>query len=312
MRSPPLHQCLIVGRLMTDFPVNLRNIIINPAFTRPKQNISIQIVIILQAIGITSQRVTFLITIDSERTDSELYPRLHPPNGFVQFLNQHIHITTSPVRLVSKASAITGKTCVIGKIDSLNRIRIEIVIHVDSVHIIAGHNIRHDFTDIFTTLGKCRVEVQLVSISNKPFRMLIIYMFRRQLVLQGGFHPIRINPGMKLHIPFPAFLNHELHRVPHRRRHLSLCPCQKTAPRFMLRSIQRIRFGTHLKDNRINTRPLKRVQLANQCLFQSFCGNTAKLSVDSLYPCSTKLTFGIFVARRHLCPHSHSQKKSQK
>ena len=286
MRSPPLHQCLIVSRLMTDFPVNLRNIIINPAFTRPEQNISIQIVIILQAIGITSQRVTFLITIDSERTDSELYPRLHPPNGFVQFLNQHIHITTSPVRLVSKASAITGKTCVIGKIDSLNRIRIEIVIHVDSVHIIAGHNIRHDLTDIFTTLGKCRVEVQLVSISNKPFRMLIIYMFRRQLVL--------------------------LHRVPHRRRHLSLCPCQKTAPRFMLRSIQRIRFGTHLKDNRINTRPLKRVQLANQCLFQSFCGNTAKLSVDSLYPCSTKLTFGIFVARRHLCPHSHSQKKSQK
>ena len=30
---------------------------------------------------------------------------------------------------------------------------------MDSIHIIAGHDIGHDLTDVFPAFGKCRVEV---------------------------------------------------------------------------------------------------------------------------------------------------------
>ena len=57
---------------------------------------------------------------------------------------------------------------------------------------------------------------------------------------------------MKLHAPLVALLNHKLHRVPIRFRGFALHTCQETAPRFVLRSIQRIGFGTHLKNNGID------------------------------------------------------------
>ena len=297
---------------MSYFPINLWDIIINPSFTRPKQHIGIQVIIILQTIGITAQRITLLITVNAERTDTKLHPRLYGTDCLMKLFNQHIDITTTPIGLIRKTTAITGKARVIRKVHSLHGIRIEIIVHVDSIHIITGHDIGHDFTNIVPTFRKCRIEIQLIAIRNKPFRMLMINMFRRQLIFQRSLHPVRIDPGMKLHIPFPALFNHKLHRVPHRRRYLPLRPCQETAPRFMLRSIQRIRFGTHLENNGIDTCPLKRIQLINQRLFQLPGRNTFELPVDSLYPRSTKFTFGIFIAGWHLCPHSYHQKKSEK
>ena len=159
MSSPPFHQCLIVSRFVTDFPVNLWNIIINPSFTCPKQYIGIKIIIVLQTIGVTSQRITLLITINTERTDTKLHPWLDATNRFVKFLYQHIHITTTPICLIGKTSTITGKTCIIRKIQSINRIRIEIIIHVNSIYIITRHNIGHNFTDMLPAFGKCRIEI---------------------------------------------------------------------------------------------------------------------------------------------------------
>ena len=68
----------------------------------------------------------------------------------------------------------------------------------------------------------------------------------------------------------------------------------------------------YLKNNGIDTCPLKRIQLINQRLFQLPGRDTFELPVDSLYPRSTKFTFGIFIAGWHLCPHSYHQKKSEK
>ena len=159
MSSPPFHQCLIVGSFVANLPVNLRNIIINPSFTCPKEYIGIKIIIVLQTIGVASQWIALLITINTERTDTKLHPRLDATNRFVKLLYQHIHITTTPICLIGETSTITGETCIIRKIQSINRIRIEIIIHVNSIYIITRHNIGHNFTDMLPAFGKCRIEI---------------------------------------------------------------------------------------------------------------------------------------------------------
>ena len=169
---------------MAYFPINLRNIIINPSFTCPKQYVGIEIIIVLQSVCIAAQRICFLITVNTERTDTELHPRLYAPNGFMKFLYQNVYIATTPVCLVVETASVTGKARIIRKIDSLDRIRIKIVVHVDSIYIVAGYNIGNNLADMLTAFGKRRIEINLIAISDKPFRMFMINMCRSELIFQ--------------------------------------------------------------------------------------------------------------------------------
>ena len=72
---------------------------------------------------------------------------------------------------------------------------------------------------------------------------------------------------MKLHTTLVALFNHKFHGIPIRIGCLSLYTGQKAAPRFQLRSIESIGFGTYLKDNGINACLLQGVQLTDQGLF---------------------------------------------
>ena len=105
---------------------------------------------------------------------------------------------------------------------------------MNRIHIITGNNIGNHHTNVFTAFGQSRIKIQLITISNKPLRMNVINMIGSQIVILIGFRPIRINPCMKFHPTFMTFINHKLHRIPIRRRRLTLYSCQKTAPRFQL------------------------------------------------------------------------------
>ena len=113
---------------------------------------------------------------------------------------------------------------------------------------------------------------------------------------------------MKLHTTLVALFNHKFHGIPIRIGCLSLYTGQKAAPRFQLRSIESIGFGTYLKDNGINACLLQGVQLTDQGLFQLLGGNSAELSVNSLYPGCTKFTFGVSFGLELRC---HCQRKEQ-
>ena len=45
MLRPPVNQCFVIGCLVSYLPINLRNVIINPSFTCPKQYVGIKIII---------------------------------------------------------------------------------------------------------------------------------------------------------------------------------------------------------------------------------------------------------------------------
>ena len=225
MLCPPLHQSFIVGSRMSYLPVHLRYVIINPAFACPQKYVGIQIIIILQTVCGAAQRVAALIAVDTERTHAELHPGFQSADRLMYFLNENIHITAAPVRLIAETATIACKAGIIREILSLDRIGIEIIVHVNGIHIIARHDVGYHLTDMIAAFGKRRVEVKLVAIRHEPLRMRIINMDGRKLVLQRSLYPIRINPGMKLHAPLVALLNHKLHRVPIRFRGFALHTC---------------------------------------------------------------------------------------
>ena len=80
---PPGDERLIVGSSVSYLPVDLRHAIVNPALVHPKQHISIEVVIVLQAGRLASHlRITLFVAINAEWRHTEFHPRLHFLDGF--------------------------------------------------------------------------------------------------------------------------------------------------------------------------------------------------------------------------------------
>ena len=100
MTVPPMNQFIVVGSLVSNLPIQLRHAIVHPAIGIPKEHIGIELVVILQAIGLTAVRIAFLITIDTERRHAKLHPRLCGMDGFVDLLDEQVDIIAAPVATV--------------------------------------------------------------------------------------------------------------------------------------------------------------------------------------------------------------------
>ena len=246
---------------MTNLPVQLRNVVVNPSFACPQQHVGIQVVVVLQSVRLASQRIAALVAVDAEGRHAKLHPRLDFSHRFVYFPYQRVHVAASPVTPVVKPAAIARKALVIRKLLSFDRIGVEVVVHVYGVHVIVHHDVAHHHPYVPAAFRQGRVKEQLVAILYKPFRVSVIYMFRSQLILQVRLHPVRVYPRMKLHAPLVAFLYHERHRVPERFGRLTLHAGQEPAPWFYLRSIQCVSFRSYLKDDGIDARFLQGIQL---------------------------------------------------
>ena len=52
--APPVRELSVVGSLMTDIPVDLRDDVVDPALTHPVQDVSVQVIVGLQARGLAA------------------------------------------------------------------------------------------------------------------------------------------------------------------------------------------------------------------------------------------------------------------
>ena len=163
---------------MTDFPIKLRNVVIHPTIVYPHQDIGIKVIIILESIGCTTVRIVLLIAVDTERRNPEFHPRLALANCFMDFLDQDIDIVTSPISLIGITTAIFCKGQIIRKIYARSRIRIEIVVHVERIHIVTGNDIADNLADILAVFRQSRIEIQLTAILQEQLRMFVVRMNR--------------------------------------------------------------------------------------------------------------------------------------
>ena len=171
-----------------------------------------------------------------------------------------------------------------------SRIRIEIVVHVNTIHIVTSHDVFSHLTDIVAVFWDTRIQDQQIVILKTGLWCTLGDMTGGQSFC--GLRPgtIRIDPGMQFHPTLMAFVNHPLQGIPIGRRSLPLDTCKETAPRLQLTLVKGVALWTYLEDNHVYTIFLQLIELITQCLLHLHCTQTLELSVHTLYPCATHLT----------------------
>ena len=221
---------------MTNLPIDLRNVVINPALFHPMQHIGIEVIVVLQAVGVTTRSIrrALLVAIDTKRTDAKTYPRLGQQNCPTQLTDQRVHVLTTPIAFgrlcISLWHTILTETSFIGEGSATRWIGIEIVIHVDRIHVISRDNIFDNPTNKLAALRQSGIEQDLLVIGHEPFGMTVVDVGSRKTGVACRARPIGVQPSMKLHVPLVALLNQEGHRIKITLRCPSLLPREETAP----------------------------------------------------------------------------------
>ena len=224
-------------------------------------------------------------------------------NRIGQLLDEHIYIMPSPIAL-AQSLLILFVEAIIVKLLSCNGIRVEVVIDMNSIDIIARDNILHYLANIISILFQRWIQDELSVVRNHTIRMKQGHVIGGQLRRTFCFGSERIYPCMEFHPTLMTLVYHPLKRVPIRRRSHTLSTCEKTAPRFQLTLVKGIALGTHLEDNSIDAVLLKLVQLMKEVLLHSLRTQSLKLPIDTLNPRSPELTF---LSRKDLCKGQKKQ-----
>ena len=134
--------------------------------------------------GITAGAIgcTFLVSVDAKGTDAETYPRFGTQDGLLDLFYQLVDILSSPITplCLGKAlgASILPETLIVREGHSSYGIGVEIVIHVNGIHIITGDNIMNNFANELATGGQARIEQQLLVVGDEPFGMLEVDVVR--------------------------------------------------------------------------------------------------------------------------------------
>ena len=207
-----------------------------------------------------------------------------------QLFYKHTHILSAPILTSKKSLTITLEVVGIGNLYTCYRIRIEVIINMQSVDIIACQDISYHLADIVTILSQCRIQQCQSIILEAALRITTYHMISGISMCRLGLGTIRVNPSMQLHTTLMTLLYHPLQRVPIRLWCLTLLTSKIIAPRLYLTLVECITLWAHLEDDSITTILLQLVELISQHLLHLLSRHTLKLSVDTLYPCTTKFT----------------------
>ena len=94
-------------------------------------------------------------------------------NGFTQFLNKSAYIVTAPITDIAESSRMLSVERLIRNLLACYRIRIEIIINMESIDIISSYNISCNTASILSSLSQSRIEKHQVVILEAKFRLLL-------------------------------------------------------------------------------------------------------------------------------------------
>ena len=154
MSCPPLDERFVVGRLVSDFPINLRHQIVHPALFHPEEDVGIEVVIVLQArrVAAWDGGARFCVVVDAERRDAEFYPGFHVVNAVVEGLDEDIDIVAPPVLHVGKTIVVAAEGFLVGNFLARSRVGVEVVVNVEAVHIVAAHDVGSHAAGVFAAI----------------------------------------------------------------------------------------------------------------------------------------------------------------
>ena len=259
----------VVSYFRTNVPINLRNIVVHPTLIHPIHNVGIKIIVVLRTpcgTTLTTVLPRRTVTIYAKRRYTKFHPRLDRTHQPMQVTNEQIHIVTPPILNVGKAARVSIIVWLIGQRKSVDGIRIEIVVHVDAIHIVVVQNVFHHHASIKTVLLQGWIENIQSVILKHTLRMAHGWMILSQCSGIFCLGTIGINPCVTLHLAFMALLHHPSQRIPPVSRSHALHTCQIARPRLITGFVERITLSPHLKEDGVDATLLQRVELRGEHL----------------------------------------------
>lgn len=210
---------------------------------------------------------------------------------FSQLFDEQVDVIATPVIDVLQSIIIKLEFTTVGNDFTRSWIRIKIIVDVQTIHIIATHNVVYHLINIFPVGWVTRVENKLSCIRKYLAGLLDGNMIAGQSGSTLGFGTIRINPCVQFHSALMTLFYHPLQWIPKRVWCLSLHACQETTPWFITTLIERIALGPHLEDDGIDTILLQFIQLITQRALHVGRSHSFELPIYTLNPSPSKLTF---------------------
>ena len=207
---------VVVRGSVAYMPVELRADIVNPTLTNPMKDIGIEIVVVGKTSHCsTTDGVTGIVAPNTKRRDTEFNPRLRCTDSVRYVLDSHIDVVPTPFADVSKSTRMCFETGFIGQRHTRFRIWVEVIVHVNSINVIAGNDVFDNVANPLACFVQARLEIPLFAILPEPLGMHSHDMIRDEL---GCIHhtdgdTVRIEPSMDLHVTILRLRNDELQRV---------------------------------------------------------------------------------------------------
>ena len=286
-----MDELVVVGGTIANLPINLRHAIVHPTFSIPQQHVGIEVVIVLQTISAAAVGVALLVTIDAEGRDANLHPRLGVVNGTIELFDKQVDVIAAPVATVADAVVVGAELGCVGNLNASHGIGIEVVIDVQSIDVIACHDVADDIADIVAAGLQGRVQQRQTVVLERPFGMLHNDMVASIAVCRLRLGTIGVNPCVQLHAALVALVDHPSQRVPIGIGFGALFAGQVVAPWLDVALIEGVALGPHLEDDGVAAVFLQLVQLVRQRLFHRLGTHALKLSVHALNPGAAELAF---------------------
>ena len=311
---PPTNQTIVVGCLMSDFPIELWHHIVHPTLVHPIEHIGIKVVIVLQTARFASWNVASSreVMIDAEGRNPKFHPRFHAVHCVVEHLHKGVYIISAPLCFVLNSIAIGLISSIILNHLTSCWIGVEIIVDVQAVYIIATHDVGCNFANVALIFHHTRIKNQQSIIAKEAFRIFEIRVRSSQFVRTFCLRTKGINPCVQLHATIVTLINHPSQRIP--TWVATLLSGEEFAPRFKRTLIKCIGFGAHLKHHRIDATSLQHIELMSEIGLHLLSAHALKLTIDTLNPGTAHLAFRTFkgiLRTRHEVHHKEEEEKER-
>src|ERR1035437_2447480 len=267
---PPQEQ--VVAALLIHAPVELRREIVHPSVREPLSRIRVQ-----RGVRIEPRRDRFRVSRapELERRDPELHPRLQLRDLPVQRLNELIDVAPSPVVARELATAfpvclpapIVGK--IRGSVRAAFRIRIEVVVEMNAIDIVALHHVEHHAQRLRAHRRLAGIHPELRAVLLYEFRVPAREVRRRKRTLRRRLlRAERIEPRVEFQSAGVRLRHRELERIPERHRRHPLPAGEVLRPWFDLRRVQCVAGRPHLQEHRVESESRRSIQQRDELGFR--------------------------------------------
>jgi hypothetical protein len=183
--------------------------------------VGVEIVVLVDAGFYSSRNARARYT---ERTDAELYILLDLLDSSIKVLDKVVTVFASPITSAQPATSLQVSTpaCTVGKIDLflvavINRVRVKVVIEVDSVDVVAFHNIEDNGQRMLLNNFLTGVHPLVSVIGLNALRVGHANMRVAAWAHLGWVvGPVRIEPTMQFNAERMAFFDRKINWIPFR------------------------------------------------------------------------------------------------